>query len=372
MEVEVFSSAQTGQVQREVFCEKCGCNYSYEMVRRGRGEAMTPSGFGEAAAEQRAQAAAAASLNNLLQSQHDPVACPDCGWVQSYMVEAMRVRAHRWLSRGSYVVGFLLGACAFFGFFAVAGIGGRSFQEDDLVRIFALVLLAPLTVIAGTAGRSFWSKSINPNRHYPQRPSPIPGAPIGVKRGCGPASTVTSAATTAGDASNTLSFNTVREPLVNAIAAIPEQPSVPSIESGGWVTLQIANAHYPGFCCSCLKATDGVSSFKCAQLASLMIPICPSCEKHRSANQTLFIIGGVMWGGCLTFLLTFFAPKSDLEASLKFAGFGAVIGFFVGAWLARKSGPVKFSSFSQELNTVRVRFSNPNYLRLLVDHGKLV
>jgi hypothetical protein len=52
----------------------------------------------------------------------------------------------------------------------------------------------------------------------------------------------------------------------------------------------------------------------------------------------LFIIGGMMWGGCLMFLLTFLAPKPDLRGDLKFAAIGAALGLSVGVWLARKSG----------------------------------
>ena len=86
------------------------------MIRRGLAQSISVYGLGETGAKNQAQNAAAAKLAKLLQRQNDPVACPDCGWIQSYMVEDLRRRAHHWISKLGWFLGLLLLASAVLGF----------------------------------------------------------------------------------------------------------------------------------------------------------------------------------------------------------------------------------------------------------------
>ena len=96
---EEFSAASVGRTVKTVSCEKCSCDYQYEMTRRGTGVVTTAYGIGRKIARDQAARSAAAQLNDLLARSHDPVPCPDCGWIQSYMVASVRHRAYRRLSK---------------------------------------------------------------------------------------------------------------------------------------------------------------------------------------------------------------------------------------------------------------------------------
>src|SRR4051794_21937682 len=100
---DTFISAQVGQVQRDVCCERCGCDYSYQMVRRGKGQSMTLHGIATENALKQAAKSASAKLTKMLMRHHDPVACPGCGWIQLCMINSMRARAHRWLTKTGWV-----------------------------------------------------------------------------------------------------------------------------------------------------------------------------------------------------------------------------------------------------------------------------
>jgi hypothetical protein len=101
-----YRATVAGEVTKQVTCEKCRCEYVYQLRRQGTGSAkaaLFASGDKEA---RRAAADAQTELRRQLNYEDDPVPCPDCGWLQKTMVKEMR---------GSRAAGFfLLGAAVTF------------------------------------------------------------------------------------------------------------------------------------------------------------------------------------------------------------------------------------------------------------------
>src|SRR6476646_5729630 len=97
VEVTHFNAATTHAVVRDVRCEKCGCAYRYELIRRGEGMGSAVYGIASGSAQRRAARRAQALLDEHLANGIDPVACPDCGWFQAAMVREFRERHYVWL-----------------------------------------------------------------------------------------------------------------------------------------------------------------------------------------------------------------------------------------------------------------------------------
>lgn len=345
---EEFSAASVGRTVKTTTCEKCACDYQYDMTRRGMGVVTTVYGIGRKIAKDQAARSAAAHLNDLLAHSHDPVPCPDCGWIQSYMVASVRHRAYRRLSKGTWVLSILTGISAMLGLGVALNEGAASVGSNQYMLFVYLMLGAAVIWIAGVGGRAALAwLTINPNRGYSQGGTAVPATPSAVRIRKGTKSNLIAPAPRM-DTSN-LSHDPTTDP------------------NDPWVTVQIASATFPRFCCSCLKPTDSTHNFRCGKLATCAIPICPECNRRRTNEQGLMGLAGMIGGGFLIFTLNSFAPRFDMKAAVISAGVGAFIGIWVGFWLSRWAAPLRLASFNPQLNTVQVRFDNPGYRRLMID-----
>ena len=64
--------------------------------------------------------------------------------------------------------------------------------------------------------------------------------------------------------------------------------------------------------------------------------------------------------------------KFDINIATLIAIIFGVLGLIAGALLSfRYPGPVQFSRFRHDLNTVRLRFRNPAYAALIIEQGQL-
>jgi hypothetical protein len=106
---------------RPVHCEQCGCDYTYEMVRSASGTARSVLFLNGAGAKAEARAEASRHLTQFM-TDCDPVACPDCGWLQKDMVKHLR---QRWFLRLTLLLA-AVAACVYLGFtFYAAGESPR-------------------------------------------------------------------------------------------------------------------------------------------------------------------------------------------------------------------------------------------------------
>jgi hypothetical protein len=243
-----FTAATTAAINRDVRCEKCGCAYRYELVRRGEGMGSAVYGIGEGAAERRADRRARELLEEHLANAVDPVACPDCGWLQAKMVRELRDRHYRWLDAVGTTIRWIAGAVLILliaeyvsnlmlrpGVKTPIGlwIAGTIFGALLLLGIAIPSVICP--ILRG---------AIDPNGRYPEMPAPIPGAPRAFRCGeCAPEPPVPGVVVTP----------------VASVVGVPatvgyERPH--PLSPGGWVAVQLLSAHYPPMCCSCLRSTE--------------------------------------------------------------------------------------------------------------------
>ena len=72
------------------------------------------------------------------------------------------------------------------------------------------------------------------------------------------------------------------------------------------------------------------------------------------------------------FVPVFFGAKFDAGFSTFIAIIFGVLALIASALLSfRYPGPVQFSRFRHDLNTVRLRFRNPAYAGLIIEQGQL-
>lgn len=320
------------------------------------GAVTTVYGIGKEMAKDQASSSAAAHLDDLLAHSHDAVPCPDCGWVQSYMVDSVRSRAYRWLSKCGWLLSVLTGVAAMLGLGVALHDSATSVGDDQYMLFCGLILAGVFIWMACVGGRAALARlTINPNRNYSKRGAQAPATPA--------AMTVHQVAKS--------SFVPPAPPMPPApLAAAPTVPANPVADaSDGWLTVQIVSATFPKFCCCCLKPTDSTHDFRCGRLAKCAVPTCPQCSQRVKHEQALTILAGLIGGAFLAFALAGLAPRFDMKSAVRFACFIGAIGGATAFWFSKRALPVRYASFKSELNTVRVRFENPRYHRLAIDHA---
>lgn len=359
----VYSAAISGREKKLVHCEKCGCHYGYIMVRRGFSQSSSAYGIGNASAEATARKRANKKMLKGLANDSDPVGCPGCGWIQMHMVSDMRSRAHQWLRWVAWVTLAIGIVCAIMGVLAATNGLSRS-MEPEQAGLAAIIMLVTFAIFGGSLfGRSMLAGLIDPNRHYPQRPAPIPGAPQPIKlerngnelivaSSSPPLAPVTSA-----DA----------DPKTLAYESKPLQ-----VEPGGWVTVQLLNYRNPSRCSCCMRATQSLRIYKCGRLASVQLPLCEQCRAYYKGEK-LWICAVAILAGAAVGLIGAIALDAVDGRGVALMAISCAIALLGGLWIAvRRAAPAQFSRFSPSLNTVRIRFRNRCFLNAVLESGRLV
>ncbi len=92
-----YTATLESAVPKAVTCEQCGREYFYLMRRQASGSASSPFFLDNRGASQRARERAEEELRQALETECDPVPCPECAWYQSHMVPTIRRSYHRWM-----------------------------------------------------------------------------------------------------------------------------------------------------------------------------------------------------------------------------------------------------------------------------------
>lgn len=350
-----YVAAQIAPVVRQVHCEKCGCDYAYEMIRRGTGVTSTVYELFPQRQSKAAVARAAKSLQRQLEQDHDPVGCPDCGWIQRAMVADLRRRAYGWMMKPALAISlFLLLFDALWLVLLISAYLRREHVIPAVIVLGIVVATVAVAILSGTAGlRHVLRSRINPNRGYPDEPGYIPGAPQAVRL-CDSSRGAPRAVF-------------VRDP------KLPYERKRRELEPGGWITVQLARFQCPQRCCKCLSATSETHKLRITRLAQASVPFCADCRRQAMRSRIIFysiVILVCVGAGFLLPLLC--GAKFDINISTLIAIVFGVLALIAGALLSfRLPGPVRFSRFRHDLNTVRLRFRNPAYAPLVIEQGQL-
>jgi hypothetical protein len=175
-----YKAKVSGAVTKRVTCEKCSCAYAYEMVRQARGAGTSLYFLDNAGAENRAYAQANKRLRRAFERGVEPVACPDCGWFQSEMVEEARRRTLRVMKPIAIVA---LALAGFYGSMAVLALAVGAGRSPDVKWWEAIIIPGGLAAVGLLllGIRYAVVRGVDPNRGFPDRPAAYPGAPIGHK-----------------------------------------------------------------------------------------------------------------------------------------------------------------------------------------------
>jgi hypothetical protein len=342
-----YTAAMAGAVVRDVACEKCGCAYHYKLVRRGQGTGSAPYYIGQGSAQRRAESGARDSVERLLARDIDPVPCPDCGWFQADMVREVRRRSLRWL-RTVAIFGGILTAGALLIYLPAATEGlNRPMRTEDQIVTIVLATAVILSIAGPILLRRMLLNARDPNRYFPERPIPIPGAPRPWKDGDDPFAAAPA--------------SPVNEPANAATLAYQRMPA--EVEPGGWVTVQLLDMPVPGECCMCLNPTPDAIAMKKGQLTAVPVKVCPACRAALNRRRWRWALGtaALFAAGAVACALT---PnfRWGVQGTAIFAGIVAFVGLLPGLIIGEvMSHPARLGRFDGRLNTLRIRFRNRDY-----------
>jgi hypothetical protein len=258
----VQEQAHVAPIVRQVHCEQCGCNYTYEMIRRGTGATSTAYGLFSTSRQKAAAAQAAQSLQVQLDRDHDPVGCPDCGWIQSAMVADLRRRSYRWMTKPAWSISILLLLLDSLVIVDFISAGLKGAPVRPIAVVVAAVAMAAVVIVLAAVGLQYALRSrINPNRLYPWEPGFISGAPSAVKLNS--------------------SSHQATLPLTGNAGPNPTYARKPrELERGNWITVQLARFRCPSVCCKCLSATEQTYTLRITKLAKTTVPFCSNCRRR--------------------------------------------------------------------------------------------
>ena len=164
----------------------------------------------------------------------------------------------------------------------------------------------------------------------------------------------------------------------------------PTLTSSGWFTAPLTRLRFPPRCCRCGQPTTDAMDFHgdpggfwfftnmfaaSVKPLTLPVPMCVPCQeqtdlrRQRTASAATAI--GSLLGLALALVLTFSegGPGRDLlfPAGLLGVSAGGVVGYLIGAALARRGDPVRLRRFSPSRGTVSIHFANTEYAEQVLD-----
>lgn len=147
------SAAAEGGIEKRHRCEKCKTWYCYDMERRIDAGRHIPFSVGVDEAAREVQVEVRDSLRDRLREEVDSVPCPNCGWIQTQMVEQLRAEKFGWLRQFPllYGLGSLVAIPLVYLIFTMfLGIG------PPVNGVWTLWPVAPASVLVLTPGVLIW------------------------------------------------------------------------------------------------------------------------------------------------------------------------------------------------------------------------
>lgn len=162
-----YTATVEGAVNKDVTCENCGHTYSYCMSRIVSGVEKVL--FSSSRGPEKALKKARANLTKALETEHDDVPCPECGWHQPAHIAFVRSRLYPELKNlaGAFFIfaGLALGLILFIFALVILVVPGQEMPEASSILQFGLIVLAiasPGLLLRGL--RSLLALNYRPNR----------------------------------------------------------------------------------------------------------------------------------------------------------------------------------------------------------------
>ena len=328
-----FKSGVVGARLIHVDCEKCGCQYFFELARVGSGSAQAPYGIGSKrtarAAEERAQRALAERLDQ----DAELVPCPRCDWINEELVSRYR--------RGRYQGWAKFAACiAVVG--TIVSLIGAWFVSigpaADRIAVTYWWTLGPTISLALALlvllGRNWLRRRIQPNRDYPLPPRLPPASPTAK----------------------------IINPVTGQVETVTPRQTHDDATSE-WIEFQVGRHELPPLCCECLDPSEPRAGHRRTVFpaVALLIPLCSGCA--RKWKVRMWLIGLATFAAAVASALLLLWPLGLDPLVFKIALI-VVCGVtpLVAAGVAyRLTTPVRVKTVDASRGIVRLRFRHEEY-----------
>ncbi|QDT39089.1 hypothetical protein [Stratiformator vulcanicus] len=330
-----FEASHLGQALVEVECEKCGCEYYFELARQGVGHVSSPYGIGTSKAEAVAEEKAESNLNDRISSEAELVPCPSCHWINEDLVRGYRLTKLRGWSTAAFSI-------------AIIGIAGSlvatwcimNGPPPDRSAAPMVAICGPVISIAVAVGifllRNGIRSAIRPNKNFPAPPKVPAGTPPALK------------------------FDDDTESFV-PIAADDIRDS----ETGGWQTIQIGRVEWPQKCCCCLKSEeDDNTELELANPTTpeLGILACKECRRRQARQSNIIGLAMTAFGSIVVYsIFSLLLPREIAFWVLFVTGVWivALICFYVSNRLTALA-PTRCVDASRGVHQVKIK--NPDLI----------
>jgi hypothetical protein len=327
-----YKSALVGKRLIPVRCDRCGCEYYYELARVGSGNATAHYGIGSKRAERAAEERARLDLNRRLERDAELVPCPRCQWTNEELVERYRRNRYRgWWQAVAAVgsVGTIISLLVAW-FLSLGPAADRGAVPFFLASGPAISLTAAASILLA---RSWLRGRIQPNRDHPLPPSVPHGSPPPL----------------------------IANPTTGELE-VAGPPPLARGAAGEWIEFQIGRNRLPPLCCECLDAAPADSyRYPVAPAVELAVPVCSTCSRRRT--RRMWLVGLTAFGvTAAAGLLWFVAAQPDeltfWVVSVLLGGLGPLTALTV-AYIA--TSPVRVKVVDASRGILRLRFRNDEY-----------
>jgi uncharacterized membrane protein HdeD (DUF308 family) len=332
-----FTQNLAGERLARVECDRCGCEYFYQLTRIGTGTATAHYYIGASRAARAAEEGARENLERRLTRETELVPCPKCHWISQPLVDSFRRTRYKFLGKlAIYIVVIGLVVSLF--------IGGLVVMADPASLPYVLIMpLGILLVAGGVIGLRTWLRSrVRPNRDYPDPPQVPPGTPPAL----------------------------VADSLTGELTIAKTEGS-PIAAAGEWCDFQLGRHALPPVCCGCLQPPSPEHAHKqmVAATVLLFIPRCEDCARETNrAYWRIFFTAAVVTTLIAGAAVVPLNVGAD-EFWIVTLGGLAVAGITAGVIAFRATTPVKVAHGDRSRGVLRLRFRNADYTRLVAEQA---
>ena len=336
-----IDSAQLGGRTLCVKCDKCDCEYFYELTRIGKGTGSAPYGLFQGLAKQKADSRAERNLANRLTTEGELVPCPKCHWISDSLIQGYRRVRFRGLTSAAIAAGvggtLISLICAWF-----LSLGPMADQGATPYFLFGGPILSMLLAVGFLLTQRFLRNRIQPNQNFPGPPSSLPiGTPLAL----------------------------LRVPNTDEWIAVEREENGKAIDE--WHVFTIGRQTLPNVCCRCVTPISDDETKPSPYVDhGLEIPQCMRCTRAIRWKRR------AIWFASWSMLLV------SIAVFLKMIGFrqeefwvllvgGGMIAMAIAAritWVATQV--VKFKRGDDERGIVNMKFHNYEFDQLVKEHLK--
>jgi uncharacterized protein (DUF983 family) len=354
---KTYTYAQAACAVVGIRCEKCRCQYYYELARVGTGSATASYGLGTSSAMQTADEKSADDLQKRLAEESELVPCPNCNWISEELVAAYRRTRYQ-----------AVGGCAFFSALILTVISLISAwfisigNQLDRWLLPYLLVGVPVVMCLLTLGmfqvQRWLQNRIQPNRDYPQPPT----LPLGT-----PPALLLDESTQ----QLRLAKPNPKPASTSNVSDVPlAKPDSTPASTNNVLEFQLGRHTLPEVCCVCLQAAaDGVG--ETVQLSTpipLRVPMCLECSQESNRTywrsyRKSFFTGFLVGAGVIGFIAW---REQDWCTAVVWSLVLLMIVLIVAATVASsRSRQVKIVGSDPERGVYLLEFRNPEYVQHL-------